>query len=109
MQTFVWVRLSLGRDFKRFKVIYSDLQIKELKQNRMSYFSTKLTYVVGTRKNRLKGDGSFDHPHHELGRIDININAVLGSKYLPVWPCAYLNSCLKQTFTGTFMIQRYCT
>ena len=43
--------------------VFTCLKIKAHSRNYFSDYSNE-TYVVGTQKNRLYGDGSFVHPNH---------------------------------------------
>ena len=51
-------------------------------------------YVLGTQKNRLNGDGSFEHPKQTLNLMDKKIFTILQSILL-----VYQELCVKEKVT----------
>ena len=43
------------------------------------------TYVVGTKKELSKWDGSFEHPKHMFKLMGMVINAILGAQTILIW------------------------
>ena len=43
---------------------------------------------MGTQKNHLDGNGTFEHPKHMFKQMDKKIIAILSSKILLNWPYA---------------------